>query len=115
MTCQVGNVFDFDPESMGISRRSLDAVLSDMAPDTSGIRDADAARSLELCERALDLALLLLKDGGNLLVKTFQGPDTNAYRARVKSHFEKVEIVRPKATKSASREVYIVGLNLKNR
>jgi len=110
-TCLLIDVFDFDPVSFGLKPLSIDVLVSDMAPDTTGIRTTDAARSLALCERALNLALQLLKIGGHFLVKTLQSPDTNDFAAQVRKNFSRVELVRPKATRSASREIYIVGLD----
>jgi 23S rRNA (uridine2552-2'-O)-methyltransferase len=87
-----------------LARPSADVVASDMAPKTSGIRDADEARSLLLVDRALDLALTLLHPGGH-----FMGGDFDVFFSRVKGAFEDARVVRPEATRSRSREVYIVG------
>lgn len=89
-----------------------DGVLSDLAPSTSGIGVTDAARSLRLAERALEIALALLKKGGNFLCKVFEGEDLPAYRKEVLQHFREGRTVRPAAVRKASREVYILGLSL---
>lgn len=104
-----------DPE--GAWRRELDApfdaVVSDMAPNTSGIKTADALRSVALCESALVLADEVLAPGGDFVVKIFQGEGFDGFLAQVKDRFEKVRIVRPEAVRKASREVYIVGTGKK--
>jgi 23S rRNA (uridine2552-2'-O)-methyltransferase len=92
-----------------LARPSADVVASDMAPKTSGIRDADEARSLLLVDRALDLALTLLHPGGHFVAKVFMGGDFDVFFSRVKGAFEDARVVRPEATRSRSREVYIVG------
>ena len=92
-----------------LARPSADVVASDMAPKTSGIRDADEARSLMLAGRALDLALALLHPGGHFVAKVFMGGEFDAFFARVKGAFEQARVVRPEATRARSREVYVVG------
>lgn len=91
----------------------VDLVISDMAPKTTGIRLTDQARSVELCNMALDIAEQILKPGGHFVVKFFQSNDFNDYRARMKKLFEKVEIVKPDSTRSRSFEIFIVGLRKK--
>lgn len=89
--------------------RPASAVLSDLAPKTSGIRAADEARSLGLAERALELALRLGAPGGNFVAKVFMGGGFDEYLAQVKKAFRDVRIVRPEATRTHSREVYVVA------
>ena len=88
----------------------FDVVMSDMAPKTSGIRFADQTRSFELCKRALDVAKARLRPGGNFVVKFFQSGDFDPYLKMLKPLFTKIEIYRPKSTRKASFEIYIVGL-----
>ncbi len=92
-----------------LARPSADVVASDMAPKTSGIRDADEARSLALVDRALDLALALLHPGGHFVAKVFMGGEFDVFFGRVKASFEDARVVRPEATRARSREVYVVG------
>jgi 23S rRNA (uridine2552-2'-O)-methyltransferase len=92
---------------------TFDAVLSDLAPKTSGIRGQDEARSLRLAERALEVSRTRGKVGSSFLVKLFMGGDFEGYRAELRRSFEEVKVVRPEATRSASVEVYLVGLRLK--
>ncbi len=92
---------------------AFDAVLSDLAPKTSGIRSSDEARSLRLAERALEVSRTRGKVGSSFLVKLFMGGDFEAFRAELRRDYQQVKVVRPEATRSASVEVYLVGLGLK--
>jgi len=91
----------------------FDAVLSDLAPKTSGIRGTDEARSLRLAERALDIARALGRPGSSLLVKLFMGGDFEAFREQLRRSYREVKVVRPEATRSASAEVYLVARGLR--
>lgn len=86
-----------------------DLVLSDMAPNLSGIDTADQAASVYLAELALEFAREHLRPGGQFVVKVFQGEGFEAYLASVRASFGKVLIRKPKASRSRSREVYLVG------
>lgn len=81
-------------------------VLSDLAPRLSGIRDADAARCLELNQTALKVATQLLRPGGTLLVKSFVNQELQTFTLELKRHFSTVQRTRPEATRQASSEVY---------
>ena len=86
-----------------------DLVISDMAPNLSGIGATDQARSLNLAELSLDLAKSVLKQGGHMLVKLFEGEGTGMYRRELKEHFGKVIVRKPKASRDASREFYFLA------
>jgi len=91
-------------------RAPYDAVLSDLAPKTSGVRSADEARSLELAERALGLSLSVLKPSGWFVVKVFMGGDFESFLRRCRQAFREVKVVRPEASVArASKEVYLVA------
>lgn len=90
-----------------------DAVLSDLAPKTTGVRATDEARSLRLAERALELARALGRPGSSFVTKLFMGGDFESFRARVREAYREVKVVRPEATRSASAEIYLVGLGLR--
>lgn len=90
-----------------------DAVLSDMAPKTTGVRATDEARSLRLAERALELARALGRPGSSFVTKLFMGGDFEMFRAQVREAYREVKVVRPEATRSASIEIYLVGLGLR--
>lgn len=89
----------------------FNAIVSDMAPNTSGIRITDQARSLELCECVLELALRLLKPHGNFVCKIFYGPETEQFKNRVARHFKSAKIRKPDACRDESIETYIIGLD----
>jgi 23S rRNA (uridine2552-2'-O)-methyltransferase len=106
----VGDVFQVTPEALlgGLDR--FDVVLSDMAPDTTGVRSMDQARSEALFERALELAEATLARGGNFLGKLFQGPDWNRLVARCRARFRAVKTVKPEGSRKESIEQYVVAL-----
>lgn len=93
----------------------VDVVLSDMAPNLSGIAAADAARSLHLAELAADFAVRHLKEDGALLVKTFQGSGYSQFVQRLKRDFRSVGTRKPAASRESSAEVYLLARGLKSR
>lgn len=104
-----GDIFTAAPETLAPDGQPFDAILSDMAPNTTGIPSADAARSAELARRALDLAEALLRPGGALLVKVFQGAEFPPLRTAFRERFDKVTVEKPKSSRSESVEVYLLG------
>jgi 23S rRNA (uridine2552-2'-O)-methyltransferase len=90
-----------------------DLVLSDMAPNLSGIAVSDQARVLDLGELALDFAVKHLKPKGNFLVKSFQGSGFDGFLKTLRSRFESVAVRKPDASRSRSSEVYLVGKGLR--
>ncbi|MEF2145626.1 MAG: RlmE family RNA methyltransferase [Desulfovibrionaceae bacterium] len=88
----------------------FDLIISDMAPKTTGVKFADQARSLELCEMARDLIPGLLKPGGHFVTKIFEGPDMKAYTDSLRPLFGKVKTFKPKSSRSESKEMFVVGL-----
>ena len=101
---------DFDARLAALHPGPFDAVVSDMAPKTSGIRATDEARSLRLAGKALEVATRLGRPGSSFIAKVFMGGDFEAFRDQVRAAFEEVKVVRPEATRGASMEVYLVGL-----
>lgn len=95
--------------TVGDTRAEL--VISDMAPNLSGVKVTDQARAMVLAELALDAALQLLKSGGSLLVKVFQGKGIDEYRAQLRRHFEKVAVRKPDASRGRSAELYLLARN----
>ena len=87
----------------------FDLVLSDMAPNTSGVKMVDQYQSIHLAEQALDFCIDHLKTGGDFLVKVFEGQEFAAYRNSLQEHFAKVMIRKPRASRSASRELYLLA------
>ncbi len=90
-----------------------DLVLSDMSPNISGISSADQASSIYLLELALDMARRVLKPGGAFVTKLFQGVGSDAYLKGLRSAFDKAVIRKPAASRSRSREVYVVARGFK--
>ena len=84
-------------------------VVSDMAPNLSGIDAADQARSVHLAELALEFAALHLQRGGDFAVKVFQGSGLAEFERAVRDRFEKVYVRKPKASRDRSREVFVVA------
>ena len=93
--------------------RAVDLVLSDMAPNMSGVASVDQARSIGLAELALDFAANHLKPQGNFLVKVFQGSGFETLVADIRRRFVQVMIRKPEASRSRSNEVYLVAKGLK--
>ena len=94
-------------ETLGEDRTDL--VLSDMAPNISGIRATDQARSIYLAELAKDLAVRVLKQNGDLLIKLFQGEGVDPFRDSLKEHFGRILTRKPRASRDISREFYILA------
>ncbi len=86
-----------------------DLVVSDMAPNLSGIDAVDQARSIHLGELALEFAVAHLKQGGDLLVKVFQGAGLPEFQRAISEHFVKVYVRKPKSSRDRSRETFLVG------
>ncbi len=91
----------------------FDLVISDMAPKTTGIKFADQANSLELCERAFEVASKYLKKGGHFAVKIFEGGETKEYADSLRPKFVKVKYFKPHSSRSESKEIFIVALGFK--
>jgi len=93
--------------------RKADLVISDLAPNISGIGVSDQARSMYLCELALEFARQCLKPGGSLLVKVFQGAGFTEFLAAMRKAFAKVGSRKPEASRGRSSEMYLLGKGLK--
>ncbi len=94
-----------------LAGKQIDLVISDMAPNISGIDLSDQARSIYLAELALEFAVQNLKPGGAFLVKVFQGVGFEDYVKLIRKHFAKVVSRKPKASRDRSSEVYMLGIN----
>jgi 23S rRNA (uridine2552-2'-O)-methyltransferase len=86
-----------------------DLIISDIAPNITGIDSADQGTSIYLVELALDMVRRVLKPKGNFVVKVFQGTGSDAYLKDVRTSFEKVSVRKPAASRPRSREVYVVA------
>jgi 23S rRNA (uridine2552-2'-O)-methyltransferase len=93
--------------------RSVDLVLSDMAPNLSGVDVIDQPRSMHLAELALDMARRVLKPGGDALIKVFQGAGFEALVQSARSEFTRVKLVKPRASRARSSEIYLLAMQFR--
>lgn len=91
----------------------FDVVLSDLAPSTTGTKEVDQARSLELALAAYDIAVKMLKPGGHFVCKLFQGPDVNKLFKEMRRRFTWTKTAKPSGSRRESFEVYVVGYGKK--
>ena len=105
----VGDVMTIDVAELRGDLPAFDVVLSDMAPDTTGIRSLDQARSEALFERALEIATQVLAPGGNFVGKLFMGPDFKKLVEAVRARFAVARTVKPASSRQISIEQYVVG------
>lgn len=96
-----------------VQGRAVDVVMSDMAPNLSGIASADAARISHLVELAVDFAVHHLQSDGALVAKVFHGEGYEALVKLFRAHFRTVKVIKPKASRDQSAETYLVGLGLR--
>ncbi|MEJ7667749.1 MAG: RlmE family RNA methyltransferase [Casimicrobiaceae bacterium] len=92
-----------------LKNRPVDLVVSDLAPNLSGIDSVDQARSIHLGELALEFAVGQLTPNGDFVVKLFQGTGLAEFQRRVEAHFARVYVRKPKASRDRSRELYVVA------
>lgn len=110
---------DFDsPEGQSaladaLGGREVDAVVSDMAPEMSGNKIVDQARSIGLNEMTLHFACEHLKKGGSVLMKTFMGDGFDQLRQQMQTHFQIVKIIKPAASRKSSPELFLLGKGLR--
>lgn len=105
-----GDVLAWEESFVDAVGTGFHALLSDMAPSTTGSKLVDAQRSLALSEAAFAVSGRVLRPGGNFVCKVFQGPDLNAFSDGVKRSFRRVAHFKPKSSRKASKEIYIVGM-----
>jgi 23S rRNA (uridine2552-2'-O)-methyltransferase len=99
-------------EELGVSDQ-FDAVLSDMAPNTTGIQSVDQIRSLNLVEMVFSLLPRFLKPGGNLVIKVFESNDAQVFLKSQKKHFGEFHYLRPKSVRTVSKEFFVIGKNFR--
>jgi 23S rRNA (uridine2552-2'-O)-methyltransferase len=105
----IADLYETSDESLLGDLAAFDVVLSDMAPDTTGIRSTDQARSAALVEEALGRAERLLAPGGAFVAKVFQSPEVEVIRKRMEKQFSSVKLVKPEASRKISTELYLTG------
>jgi 23S rRNA (uridine2552-2'-O)-methyltransferase len=93
----------------------VDVVVSDISPDVSGIWDLDHFRQIHLAKISLQIAKRFLKFGGNFLIKVFQGNELEDFVKEFKKNFKQTRIIKPKATRTSSSELYMLGLGFKKK
>jgi 23S rRNA (uridine2552-2'-O)-methyltransferase len=101
---------DYIIEKIQKTRKDFQTILSDIAPRTSGNKWVDQQQSLNLARRVLELAGELLESGGNIYIKVFEGEDFREFVDSVRKSFKTVKIVKPKSSRSESREVFVLGM-----
>ena len=97
-----------------VRRAPFDVVISDMAPNTTGHRGTDQARSALLYEEAFEVAKQYLAPGGSFIVKVFMGPDVHPFMKNLKQAFTTVKSFKPNSSRSESMETFYIGLGFKN-
>jgi 23S rRNA (uridine2552-2'-O)-methyltransferase len=93
--------------------RKADVVLSDASPNISGIWEVDHARQIDLASQALEIALNLLRRSGNFFVKVFEGDLLGGFVGKVGNHFESAKVLKPKASRAKSSELFLLAMGLK--
>ncbi|MEK7690599.1 MAG: RlmE family RNA methyltransferase [Bdellovibrionota bacterium] len=113
----VADVLDPNPDGPlplamkeGSFRPEFDVVLSDMAPKTVGVKITDQVRSFELSMMAIAVADKKLRKGGHFVCKLFHSEEFEKFRAELRKRFEKVEILRPRSTRTESKEIFLIGI-----
>jgi len=101
---------DYIIEKIQKNEKDFQTILSDIAPRTSGNKWVDQQQSLNLARRVLELAGELLESGGNIYVKVFEGEDFREFVDSVRKSFKTVKIVKPKSSRSESREVFVLSM-----
>ena len=94
---------------------SADVVISDVSPNISGVWELDHARQIDLASQSLHIATQLLRPGGNFFVKVFQGSTTNRFVNDARQHFSFVKLVKPRASRSKSAELYLLGMGFRQK
>jgi len=110
--CVVGDITESDivETVRGLLPRSADVVLSDVSPNISGVWELDQARQIDLARRSLQLAVSVLRRGGNFFVKVFQGDMLDDFVFEMRQSFASVRRVKPRASRRKSAELFVLGL-----
>jgi 23S rRNA (uridine2552-2'-O)-methyltransferase len=103
----------FDAIVDALADRPVDLVISDMAPNMSGMRDIDQPKMMYLAELALDLARSVLRPGAYFLVKVFHGEGLKEFETQLKANFTSLKVRKPKASRARSSEIYLLASGFK--
>jgi 23S rRNA (uridine2552-2'-O)-methyltransferase len=106
---------DIAEQILSFLPRRPDVVISDAAPNVTGVWEVDHECQIDLAEKSMEIAKCLLKPGGNFFVKVFQGSQLDNFIRNVKDNFETVKIVKPPASRAKSSEEYLLALGLKTK
>jgi 23S rRNA (uridine2552-2'-O)-methyltransferase len=109
------DILTLDPAELRAEIGPRHVVLSDLAPQTTGVGMVDAARSLQLAGKAFSIALRLLEGGGRFLCKAFESEDLSDLRRDMSEHFDEVKTAKPMAVRKRSREVYLIAQGFARR
>jgi 23S rRNA (uridine2552-2'-O)-methyltransferase len=99
-------------EDLGVSK-AFNVVLSDMAPNTTGVRSVDQARSLDLVEKVFGILPKFLERDGHFVIKVFESQDAQSFFKDKKDWFNELSFLRPKSTRSVSKEYFVIGKGFK--
>jgi 23S rRNA (uridine2552-2'-O)-methyltransferase len=113
VTLYTGDILLMDDDFFKSLGGGFNVVISDMAPSTTGSKFVDNARSFDLCRRALSIAQMTLTTGGSFVCKIFQGEDFKTFIDSVRPVFNNHKIFKPKSSRKASKEIYVIGLRKK--
>jgi 23S rRNA (uridine2552-2'-O)-methyltransferase len=102
---------DLDLKEFG----KFQAVVSDLSPKTSGIKFVDAAKSLELCEKGLEVAQKVLTPGGNFVCKVFESEETKDFFKKIEENFKSAKRLKPQASRKESREIFFIGKGFRDK
>ena len=114
VTVVEADVFSWQPE-LDWQKNRFDVILSDMSPQTSGIKSLDADRSYALNQQSLYLARITLKTGGSLLVKAFQGASLEKLKTEFRQQFAQTKVCKPKSSRAESVEIFLLGIQQKKQ
>jgi len=107
------DIFDVtDLSTLGVDE-AFDTVVSDMAPNTTGVRSVDQLRSLNLIEQVFFHLPVFLKDGGNFVIKVFDGHEAQVFLKSQRTLFKEFHFLKPKSTRSVSKEFFVIGKGFK--
>lgn len=117
VTCLQSDILEPSEELISIleQRQPFDLILSDIAPQTTGIKVRDQTKSLELAEAVLDYAKKYLISKGNFVIKIFTGPDVEEFKNELKINFKRLKIFKPKSSRSESKESFLLGFSFKDQ
>ena len=107
------DIFDVDTTAQLGAEDKFDVVLSDMAPNTTGIRSVDQDRSLNLVEKVFEVLPVFLKENGNMVIKVFDSHQAQKFLKENKNMFKQYDFLKPKSTRSVSKEFFVIGRGYK--